>query len=135
MTRGLFLWFKSRKERKKEFMKPKEPLQVTATPVTNGFMKVDSLEEFKEKYIFLHKQDLALQDGYSYIDVRESNVDGTMTGEMFDNAFRLKFLNERNKEFLAQVNEDELMEIVRNEYEQDKASIQESESQDAENNG
>ena len=134
MTRGLFFWFKNRKELKKELMKPKEPIQATATPIDYDFMKVDSLDEFIKMYKYIHKQDLALKDGYSYVDVTESNIDGTFGGEVFDNAFRLRGLMEHNTEYLEQVNEDELMEQVRKEYEQDKAAMLQAESQN-ENNG
>jgi len=91
------------------------------------FMEAETLEEFKEYYIRFHKQELALDDGFSYFDVTTSNADGTFVGEAFDNQIRLKALKDNNKEFLAQVNEDELMEIVKKEFEQDKINYINSE--------
>ena len=91
------------------------------------FMEAETLEGFKNLYIVYHKQELALDDGFSYFDVTTSNMDGTFDGEVFDNQIRLKALKDNNKEFLNQVNEDELMEIVKKEYEQDKTNYINSE--------
>ena len=83
------------------------------------FMQADSLEDFKNMYIAYYKQELALKDGLSYFDVTTSNMDGTFVGEEFDNPIRIKALRDNNKEFLKQVNEDELMKIVHEEYQKD----------------
>ena len=83
------------------------------------FMQADSLEDFKNMYIAYYKQELALKDGLSYFDVTTSNMDGTFVGEEFDNPIRIKALRDNNKEFLKQVDEDELMKIVHEEYQKD----------------
>ena len=83
------------------------------------FMEASSIEEFKEMYIRFHKQELALENDVSYFDVTKSNVDGHFFGEMFDNALRIRFLHENNKQFLEQVDEEELMKQVRKEFEED----------------
>ena len=53
------------------------------------FMECETLEEFIEKYKMFHKQELALENGRSYFDVKTSNVDGHFLGESFDNAIRI----------------------------------------------
>ena len=86
-------------------------------------MECDTLADFKEHYIVLHKQELALNDERSYFDVKLSNVDGTIFGEMFDNAIRIKFLNENNPQFLSLVNEEELKEEAKKQYEEDSKQL------------
>ena len=89
------------------------------------FMEASSLEEFKKMYITFHKQELALENDVSYFDVAKSNVDGHLFGEMFDNALRVRFLHENNKQFLEQVDEEELMKQVRKEFEEDLKKLKE----------
>ena len=84
------------------------------------FMECDSLENFKKMYVVYHKQRKALEDGFSYWDVSESNVDGTIIGEQFDNEIRLKFLKDNNLEFYNQSNIEELDKLVEEEYKKDK---------------
>lgn len=86
---------------------------------TKKFMEVSSLEEFIDMYVKFHKQELALENGFSYFDVTRSNVDGNFFGEMFDNAVRIKFLKETNKHFLEQVDEEQLMKQIKEEFEED----------------
>lgn len=94
---------------------------------TKKFMECESLDEFKACYVMYHKQERALEDGLSYFNVRESNVDGTIIGEQFDNAIRLKALHENNKEFLQQVNIEELNEEVKVGYKKDVEKMNEAE--------
>ena len=93
---------------------------------TKKFMECESLEEFKANYIMFHKQERALNDGLSYFNVKESNVDGTFIGEQFDNPLRIKALLENNKEFLQQVNIEELNEEVKTRYEKDVEKMNEA---------
>lgn len=83
------------------------------------FMECETLEEFIEKYKKFHKQELALKDGYSYFNVKTSNVDGHFYGECLDNAIRVKVLNDSNPQFLSQINEEELQAEVLKEYKED----------------
>lgn len=85
------------------------------------FLEAESLDEFKELYLKFHKQDLMLNEGFSYFDVTTSNMDGTFIGESFDNKIRVHFLHEHNKQYLEQVNEEELMEQARKEVAEDIA--------------
>lgn len=91
------------------------------------FMECETLEEFIEKYKMFHKQELALEDGHSYFDVKTSNVDEHFFGESFDNAIRIKFLKESNPQFLAQINEEELQEEILKEYKSDLEKSQKRE--------
>ena len=83
------------------------------------FMECETLEEFIGKYKIFHKQELALEDGHSYFDVETSNVDGHFWGECFDNAIRVKALNDSNPQFLSQINEEELQSEILREYKED----------------
>ena len=83
------------------------------------FMECETLQEFIEKYKMLHKQELALEDGRSYFDVKTSNVDGHFFGESFDNKIRIKCLNDNNPQFLTQINEKELQTEILKEYKKD----------------
>ena len=83
------------------------------------FMECETLEEFIAKYKMFHKQELALEDGHSYFDVETSNVDGHFWGECFDNAIRVKALNDSNPQFLSQINEEELQSEILREYKED----------------
>ena len=83
------------------------------------FLECETLEEFIEKYKLFHKQELALDDGRSYFDVKTSNVDGNFIGEDFDNAIRVRFIKENNPQFLAQINEEKLQEEILEEYKRD----------------
>ena len=83
------------------------------------FMECETLEEFIAKYKMFHKQELALKDGRSYFNVETSNVDGHFFGECFDNAIRVKVLNDNNPQFLAQINEEELQSEILKEYKED----------------
>lgn len=88
------------------------------------FMECETLEEFIKEYKMFHKQELALEDGCSYFDVKTSNVDGHFFGESFDNAIRIKFLNDNNPQFLAQINEEELQVEILKEYKADLEKAQ-----------
>jgi hypothetical protein len=83
------------------------------------FMEVESLEDFRKKYLMYYMQHLMLDKGFSYFDVTESNVDGTFFGEMFDNTMRLKFLCENNKEFMDQTDITALQEEAAKEVDED----------------
>lgn len=85
------------------------------------FMEYDNLEDFKKAFIFFNKQGFALEDNNTFLNPETSNVDGTLWGESFDNAIRLRFIRENNPEFMKQINEEELLEIARKEYEEAKA--------------
>lgn len=74
-----------------------------------------------------HKQELALEDGRSYFDVSTSNIDGNLIGESFDNAIRIKALNDNNPQFLAQINEEELRTEILKEYKEDLEKAQKEE--------
>ena len=100
------------------------------TSQTKKFMEASSLEEFIDMYVKFHKQELALENDFSYFDVTRSNVDGHFFGEMFDNAIRLKFLKETNKHFLEQVDEEQLMKRVKEEFEQDFKKYKEQHPED-----
>ena len=102
------------------------------TSQTKKFMEASSLEEFIDMYVKFHKQELALENDFSYFDVTRSNVDGHFFGEMFDNAIRLKFLKETNKHFLEQVDEEQLMKRVKEEFEQDFKKYKEQPPEDNE---
>ena len=91
------------------------------------FMECETLEEFIAKYKMFHKQELALKDGRSYFNVETSNVDGHFLGECFDNAIRLKALNDLNPQFLAQIDEEELQAEILKEYKED---LEKSESEE-----
>ena len=91
------------------------------------FMECETLEEFIAKYKMFHKQELALKDGRSYFNVETSNVDGHFLGECFDNAIRVKALNDNNPQFLAQINEEELQSEILKEYKED---LEKSESEE-----
>ena len=91
------------------------------------FMECETLEEFIEKYKIFHKQELALGDGRSYFDVKTSNIDGHFFGESFDNAIRIKFLNDNNPQFLTQINEEELQAEILKEYKKDLEKVQKEE--------
>lgn len=91
------------------------------------FMECETLEEFIAKYKMFHKQELALKDGRSYFNVETSNVDGHFFGECFDNAIRVKALNDNNPQFLAQIDEEELQAEILKEYKED---LEKSESEE-----
>ena len=91
------------------------------------FMERETLEEFIESYKMFRKQELALADGRSYFNVETSNVDGTFIGESFDNAIRIKALNDNNPQFLAQINEEELQAEILKEYQKDLEKAQKGE--------
>ena len=91
------------------------------------FMECETLEEFIEKYKIFHKQELALQDGRSYFNVKMSNVDGHFYGEYLDNGVRIKALNDHNPQFLAQINEEELQAEILKEYKKDLEKAQKEE--------
>ena len=91
------------------------------------FMECETLEEFIKDYKMFHKQELALKDGRSYFNVETSNVDGHFLGECFDNAIRVKALNDNNPQFLAQINEEELQSEILKEYKED---LEKSESEE-----
>ena len=91
------------------------------------FMECETLEEFIKKYKMFHKQELALEDGRSYFDVSTSNIDGNLIGESFDNAIRIKALNDNNPQFLAQINEEELRTEILKEYKEDLEKAQKEE--------
>lgn len=91
------------------------------------FMECETLEEFIEKYKLFHKQELALDDEHSYFDAETSNVDGHFFGESFDNAIRIKALNDNNPQFLAQINEEELQAEILKEYKKDLGKAQKGE--------
>ena len=88
------------------------------------FMECETLEEFIENYKMFHKQELALDDGRSYFDAKASNVDGHFFGESFDNALRIKFLNDNNPQFLSQIDEEELQAEIFKEYKKDLEKAQ-----------
>ncbi len=91
------------------------------------FMECETLEEFIKEYKMFHKQELALEDGRSYFDVRTSNIDGNLIGESFDNAIRIKALNDNNPQFLKQINEEELRTEILKEYKEDLEKAQKEE--------
>lgn len=62
-------------------------------------LKYDNLEEFKKRYILEKAQEYALKEGYSYYNIKTSNVDGTFIGEKFDNQIRLATLIKQNAEY------------------------------------
>ena len=80
------------------------------------FMECETLEEFIKDYKMFHNQELALEDGRSYFNVETSNVDGHFWGEYFDNAIRIRALNDNNPQFLAQIDEEELQAEILKEY-------------------
>lgn len=84
-----------------------------------NFMECESLDEFKEEFLKLYKQECALADGRSYWDVSTSNMDGTFFGEEFDNKIRIKALKDNNKEFFAEINEEELINEAKEIYSKD----------------
>ena len=88
------------------------------------FMECETLEEFIEKYKIYHKQELALEDGHSYFNIETSNMDGHFFVECFDNAIRIKVLNESNPQFLSQINEEELQAEIIREYTEDLKKIE-----------
>jgi len=83
------------------------------------FCECKDLEDFKKTFFKFHLQDLALQDGVSYFDVSTSNMDGTMIGEQFDHALRMKSFYDNNKHFFEQVNISVLMNDVYEKYQKD----------------
>lgn len=87
-------------------------------------MKKNTIEEFKEAYIRLFKQELALKDGRSYFDVTTSNIDGTLIGEMFDNPIRISILKQMNEEFSKQVNFEELNKEAEELYKKDLEKVE-----------
>lgn len=105
---------------RKLFKKKKaEKIMECETNKKKKFMECETLEEFIKDYKMFHKQELALEDGRSYFDVKTSNVDGHFWGESFDNGIRIKALNDNNPQFLAQINEEELQAEILKEYKED----------------
>lgn len=102
-------------------------IKMTKKEKQKKFMECETLEEFIEKYKMFHKQELALENGRSYFDVKTSNVDGHFLGESFDNAIRIKALNDNNPQLLAQINEEELQAEILKEYEADVEKAQKEE--------
>ena len=90
-------------------------------------MQCETLEEFIEKYKKFHKQELALEDGYSYFNVETSNVDGHFFFVCFDNAIRVTVLNDSNPQFLSQINEEELQAEILKEYKEDLENLEKEE--------
>ena len=88
-------------------------------------MEAENLEDFKDMYLTFHKQEIALAYGFSYFDVTTSNADGTILGEKMDNACRVQFLHENNKQFLEQIDEEMLMRQAREEVESDMEKYKE----------
>lgn len=106
----------------RKFFKKKKQEKIVESETNKNkkkFMECETLEEFIAKYKMFHKQELALEDGHSYFDVETSNVDGHFWGECFDNAIRVKALNDSNPQFLSQINEEELQSEILREYKED----------------
>lgn len=82
--------------------------------------KYDDINEFKERYIKEQAQFYALKEGYSYYIIEESNVDGTFTGEQFDNQIRLHALKKYNPEFLEELGVEELNRLAEEKWKTDK---------------
>lgn len=106
---------------RKIFKKKKQEKIMETETIENKkkFMECETLEEFIKDYKMFHKQELALEDGRSYFNVETSNVDGHFWGEYFDNAIRIKALNDNNPQFLAQIDEEELQAEILKEYKED----------------
>lgn len=106
---------------RKIFKKKKQEKIMETETIENKkkFMECETLEEFIKNYKMFHKQELALEDGRSYFNVETSNVDGHFWGEYFDNAIRIKALNDNNAQFLAQIDEEELQAEILKEYKED----------------
>jgi hypothetical protein len=114
----------------RKFFKKKKQEKIMETETNKNkkkFMECETLEEFIAKYKMFHKQELALKDGRSYFNVETSNVDGHFFGECFDNAIRVKALNDNNPQFLAQIDEEELQAEILKEYKED---LEKSESEE-----
>lgn len=110
----------------RKFFKKKKQEKIVESETNKNkkkFMECETLEEFIAKYKMFHKQELALEDGHSYFDVETSNVDGHFWGECFDNAIRVKALNDSNPQFLSQINEEELQAEILREYKEDLEKI------------
>ena len=88
-----------------------------------NFCECKTLGEFKNTFKQFHIQDFALRDGISYFDVKTSNVDGTIIGEMFDHQIRMKALYENNKKFFNQVDEKELINEAKKKYLKDRENF------------
>lgn len=88
-----------------------------------NFCECKTLEKFKNTFMQFHIQDFALRDGISYFDVKTSNVDGTIIGEMFDHQIRMKALYENNKKFFNQVDEKELIDEAKKKYLKDRENF------------
>lgn len=82
--------------------------------------KYDDINEFKERYIKEQAQFYALKEGYSYYIIEESNVDGTFTGEQFDNLIRLAALKKYNAEFIEELDIEELDRLAEERWKVDK---------------
>ena len=78
------------------------------------FMKCNSVEEYKNTFIKLYKQELALKDNRSYWEFQDNFV-----GELFDNQIRIKALKENNKELRRSFNETSLFKLAKAEYKRD----------------
>ena len=114
---------------RKLFKKKKtEKIMECETNNKKKFMECETLEEFIKDYKMFHKQELALEDGRSYFNVETSNVDGHFLGEYFDNAIRIKALNDNNPQFLAQINEEELQAEIFKEYKEDLEKLESGEN-------
>lgn len=105
---------------KRKKIKPKKTETKKTQKKTKMFGKL-SLEEFKERLLMYYKQECALDDENSYFEPQDN-----LFGEMFDNAIRIKFLKEENKELEGQYDDDEIMTQARAQYEEDKKKIAET---------
>ena len=83
------------------------------------FWDINSLEEFKETFLSLSKQELALADEKSYWPVQD-----TLFGEMFDNKIKLKFLLAEYKEYSENLDLEELKKQAEEEYKKDLENLE-----------
>ena len=104
-------WFK-----RKDKNKPKKE----KTAKTQMFGKLP-LDEFKARLLMFYKQECALEDENSYFEPQDN-----LFGEMFDNAIRIRFLKEENKELEGQYDDEEIMSQAKAQYEEDKKKIAET---------
>ena len=105
---------------KRRKIKPKKTEVKETQKETKMFGKL-SLEEFKKRLLMYYKQECALDDENSYFELQDN-----LFGEMFDNAIRIKFLKEENKQLEGQYDDDEIKTQAKAQYEEDKKNLQES---------
>ena len=75
-------------------------------------------------------QEFALEDGNSYFEPQDN-----LAGEMFDNTIRIKFLKQENSKYDGQYDDDELKNIAKDRYANDKDELTKKKNDLSESSG